>query len=301
MEISMQKIFECLESTVNKSILEKFQNFLKQYPDVDKWFMCSDYCIGDKNKKNNVITFVIYPYILNFDDWKKVINNLQKKDLKHRHFSFSFILQKKNYFDGWKRKEAGDMLIQTYINLTENWQINTPSNAENYKEMNKKLQKLRNESRKKNFNYSLFGRMMTICFLAGYLRYLLLREQKNIKLFSWLSDRDAITNWNDEIYQTFYHIISHCIIASEQGEEYHRIQEVYLENIKEEIFYDEMNRVADYICGTFADFDYTDGSVTGDKQCKMMEDAISSNNYIIEISVEEKGVAQICHSKILRE
>ena len=47
----MQKIFECLESTVNKSILEKFQNFLKQYPDVDKWFMCSDYCIGDKNKK----------------------------------------------------------------------------------------------------------------------------------------------------------------------------------------------------------------------------------------------------------
>lgn len=155
--------------------------------------------------------------------------------------------------------------------------------------------------RKKNFNYSLFGRMMTICFLAGYLRYLLLREQKNIKLFSWLSDRDAITNWNDEIYQTFYHIISHCIIASEQGEEYHRIQEVYLENIKEEIFYDEMNRVADYICGTFADFDYTDGSVTGDKQCKMMEDAISSNNYIIGISVEEKGVAQICHSKILRE
>lgn len=76
---------------------------------------------------------------------------------------------------------------------------------------------------------------------------------------------------------------------------------MYLENIKEEIFYDEMNRVADYICGTFADFDYTDGSVTGDKQCKMMEDAISSNNYIIGISVEEKGVAQICHSKILRE
>ena len=55
------------------------------------------------------------------------------------------------------------------------------------------------------------------------------------------------------------------------------------------------------LCGTFADFDYTDGSVTGDKQCKMMEDAISSNNSIIGISVEEKAVAQICHSKILRE
>mgnify|MGYP007070982034 CR=1 FL=1 len=84
-------------------------------------------------------------------------------------------------------KEAGDMLIQTYINLTENWQITTPSNAENYKEMNKKLQKLRNESRKKNFNYSLFGRMMTICFLAGYLRYLLL----SCLLYTSPSPRDA--------------------------------------------------------------------------------------------------------------
>ncbi len=58
----MQKIFECLESTVNKSILEKFQNFLKQYPDVDKWFMCSDYCIGDKNKKMMLLR-LLYTHI----------------------------------------------------------------------------------------------------------------------------------------------------------------------------------------------------------------------------------------------
>ena len=122
MEISMQKIFECLESTVNKSILEKFQNFLKQYPDVDKWFMCSDYCIGDKNKKNDVITFVIYPYILNFDDWKKVINNLQKKDLKHTRlvsdqfcqflnqgycFSFSLYCKRKIILMDGKEKKQG--------------------------------------------------------------------------------------------------------------------------------------------------------------------------------------------------
>ena len=62
MEISMQKIFECLESTVNKSILEKFQNFLKQYPDVDKWFMCSDYCIGDKNKEMMLLR-LLYTHI----------------------------------------------------------------------------------------------------------------------------------------------------------------------------------------------------------------------------------------------
>ena len=200
----------------------------------------------------------------------------------------------------WKSKESKDSLIEKCIDLTEKWQITTTDNAENYKEMNKKLQKFRDESRKKNFNYSLFGRMVTICFLAGYLRYLLIKEQKNIRLFSWLSDRDAITNWNDEIYQIFYHIISHCIMVSGQGEEYHRIQDVYLKNIQKEIFYDAMNRVVDYICGAFADFDYSDGSVTGDKQCKMIEGAISSNNYIIEISIDEKEVAQICHSKVVK-
>lgn len=41
------------------------------------------YCLDDKNKNNNVITFVIYPYIFNFGDWEKIINNLQKKDLKN--------------------------------------------------------------------------------------------------------------------------------------------------------------------------------------------------------------------------
>ena len=33
---SMQRIFEWLETMMNKSALHKFQNFLKQYPDVKK-------------------------------------------------------------------------------------------------------------------------------------------------------------------------------------------------------------------------------------------------------------------------
>ena len=48
------------------------------------------------------------------------------------------------------------------------------------------------------------------------------------------------------------------IVVKEQGEDYHKIQDIYLENIEGKIFYDEMNRVADYICGTFADFNYID-------------------------------------------
>ena len=81
--MGMDEIVEILESTINKSAIKKFKSFLERYQNIEKWFMCSDYCLKDKNKANDVITFVIFPYILDFDGWKYVINKLQRKDLKH--------------------------------------------------------------------------------------------------------------------------------------------------------------------------------------------------------------------------
>lgn len=89
----MERMFACIEETVNKSAINQFIMFLKQHSDVTKWFMCSDYCIADKNKSNDVVPFVLYPYIFDFGDWNKIINCFQKTDLKHcRHVSKSFHL-----------------------------------------------------------------------------------------------------------------------------------------------------------------------------------------------------------------
>ncbi len=79
----MDRVFECIEGTVNKSAINQFVRFLKKYQNVTKWFMCSDYCIGDKNKANDVVSFVLFPYIYNFNDWNNIIDSLQKTDLKH--------------------------------------------------------------------------------------------------------------------------------------------------------------------------------------------------------------------------
>lgn len=81
------------------------------------------------------------------------------------------------------------------------------------------------------------------------------------------------------------------------GQDYNKIYELFLKDIEKNIFYDATNRVADYICGTYADFNYLDGTVTRDKQCKIIEDVISDNDNIIGIIVREKEVAQICHYK----
>ena len=309
----MERMFACIEETVNKSAINQFIMFLKQHSDVTKWFMCSDYCIADKNKSNDVVTFVLYPYIFDFGDWNKIINCFQKTDLKHcRHvsksfcdftksgyfFSFSFILEKDNILYKWKDKTSLDVLLQMYIEMTENWQITTPNNAESYKEMNKRLKKLQNETKQKSFNYKLFGRVVAISFLAGYLRYLLLKEKSNVQIFSWLSDRDAITNWKNEIYLVFFHIISHCICENNLSQEREtKVQDLYLADIKNNQFYDGVNRVADFICGALADFNYIDESVTGKKQCILLEDAISDNDCLIILNITYHGVARIVHER----
>ena len=310
----MDNTFTCLDQTINKSTITHFRAFLHRYPDVTKWFLCSDYCIGDKHKANDVISFVLYPYILDFNDWNHVVSGMQKTDLKNcRHvsdafcqfsrqgyfFSISFILEKPNILDRWKSKSFLDSLLGGYIDMTERWQITTPVNADSYQTMNKKLRSLQNETLQKSFNYSLFGRVITICFLASYLRYLLLKEKDNVGMFSWLSDRDNITDWKDEIYTEFYHILSHCICANQLSADRERmVQDVYLSDIQNNLFYDGTNRIADFICGALADFNYKDGSVTGQKQCILIEDVISDNDFIIVLNVTDHGISRITHSKL---
>lgn len=311
----MDRVFTCLDETFNKSARNQFVKFLKKYKDVPKWFMCSDYCIGDKNKANDVISFVLFPYIYDFNEWNEMITKLQKTDLKHcRHisesfcryvkegnfFSFNFILEKNNILYKWEDKASLDNLLKSYVELTEQWQITTPSNAENYKRINKKLKTLQNDSKQKSFNYSMFGRVIYICFLAGYLRYLLLKEKDDIEMFSWLSDRDAITDWKNEVYIEFYHIISHCICENKlvQGKE-KTVKDVYLEDVQNNMFYDGFNRIADFICGALADFNYKNGSVTGEKQCTLLEDVISDNDFLIILDINDHEISRIIHNKMI--
>lgn len=77
----MDNIFRCIDTTVNKSAIFQFKNFIQKYPDVTKWFLCSDYCIADPNKPNDVVSFVLYPYIVDFDKWNKAVSSMQKTDL----------------------------------------------------------------------------------------------------------------------------------------------------------------------------------------------------------------------------
>ncbi|MCH5248408.1 MAG: hypothetical protein J1E98_00675 [Lachnospiraceae bacterium] len=309
----MERAFTVIEETMNKSAITQFRNFTRKYQNVTKWNMCSDYCFDDKNKPNNVVSFVIFPYIVDFDDLNKVIEFMQPTDLKNCRtvsssfcdfiksgifFSFNFVWGKNCILDKWKDKQSMDRVIQDYIDLTELWQETTPKNAEYYKRLNKQLKVLQNNTNRKSFNYKLLGRIVGVTFLASYLKYLLLREIPNIEVFGWFSDRDAITIWNDEIYLVFYQMISHNLISNKlSSERSDKVMDVVPGDMN--MFYDSLNRVADFICGAISDFNDSNGQVTGKKQCKLIEDAIADNDYLLIMKIYEKSVSRGIHTKII--
>lgn len=307
----MKTVFNTLESMMNKSRINKFRHFLNRYSYVTKWFMCSDYCLDDKRKKNNVVSFVLFPYIMDFGEWNDYINSLQKTDLKHSRkvsdefceflnegkvFCFNFILDKKCRLEKWKNRESLIQVINEYIDMIQAWQLTTPKNSEHYKEMEKQFNELLNETRKKTFSYKLLARIFEVTFLASYIKYLLFREKEELEIYSWLSDRDKMTSAYGNIYQQIYEITSHCLLSNHNLENKEKIvKELILQDVNQNMFHDPLNRVPDIICGAIADMNYNNGEVSGDKQKKVFEKIISDNVNIVTIHVSEKFIAGIEH------
>ena len=311
----MDKAFSVINRTVNKSAIASFRMFLSKYSNVTKWYVCSDYCFEDNKKKNDVVSFVIYPHDFDISLKQSYIQSLQNSDLKKTRsinpdfcqflhsgtfFSFNFILEKDNFFNLWKKKDLQQQFVDTCIKMMDQWIITTPKNKKLYTEYAGRLRKFRNNMNRKSFNCKLLARILSVAFLAGYVKYLVLQEHKNVQLYSWLSDRDAIVKWEDGICEIFYHIISHglCTNCLTNPMIENKMREIYVANDEAEQFYDQLNRVADYICGTLADYDYKSGSVTAEKQCILIEEAIADNNFIVNIGIASNEAKRITHKKL---
>lgn len=308
----MQNIYKILDDTINKSAIQNFREYLLKYSDVTKWTLVSDYCLEDKSKPNNVVSFVFFPYIMYLDEWQKIIQDMQKTDLKKTRtvddkfikflnselvFSFNFILEEECCFDRLNTKEVVVDLIQQYINIIDKWEVTTLNNKEEYKAISKRLNAILNESKRKNFNYKLLGRIIIITFLAAYLKYLLLKEHEKIEVYSWLSDIDAITTWQDKIYRDIYYITQNGLCSEYLAEDKTKgVKELHYDGNENRIFYEQLNRVADFICGGLADFDYKAGRVSAKKHCDIIENIISDNEDIIIISIHADGMARVVHT-----
>ena len=313
--LSMDGVLRLIDNTVEKSTITDFRGFLTNYPDVTKWILCSDYCFGDKGKPNDVISFVLYPYVFGFTQWQDIIDTLQSTDIKNaRHiseafrkfthlglfFSFNFVFDKSgSFFDEWRKKEVLVSIVDQYIDMMDTWKVTTPHRADIYDKFQCNLKRLRTEMNANNFNVRLFHKTIITVYLASYVKYLLFREVDKMEMFSWLSDRDKMTSLSNGVYGDLYVIMSHCICAQRLPEDKNKgITEMLPANPNENMFWDSLNRTADIICGILADHNTKTNEVSKDKHLEGVEDILANNPNIVILGVGEKGISRGTHTKL---
>ena len=113
--------------------VRKWKKFHGKLKHIDVWYITSDYCLDDKEKPNDVVTFTLFPfgdpYII-----KELIKQHVSKDLKHCRdvsknaikyikespyfFSLAFIIKDKNKVFNL---DANKQLLDDTIKGMENW------------------------------------------------------------------------------------------------------------------------------------------------------------------------------------
>src|SRR5690606_22419899 len=116
MEAKENILQNLLNETFEKSTISQIENnYLSNLKSVSKWICFSDYCLDDKEKPNDVVTFSIIPYITDFHIVEDHIKKCAKTDIKKTRvvnekfieflnkyplINFSFIINDRKYLYG---------------------------------------------------------------------------------------------------------------------------------------------------------------------------------------------------------
>ena len=281
-------------------------DFLNKSENATRWMIYSDYCLDDENKSNDVMSFVLMPY-LDEEKYQEIdctIKDLQPSDIKKVRtvnseflmylkslpiLSFNFIVDNRKLLFG----DTGDERLKTVLdflglinNQFETW-IKNASKAhplDYYKSSVKKISDcIRELSERKNCK--LMQDIILIAFLGTLYSSKILQElPSNIEIVGWFPDRDKSNNAYDNIIMDifnvlFYNQIPDCNIKfAFSGSETAIVP-----------FYDNENRIVDYICGTLADYNLDEDFVTKDKFSIVLQRFFADNSscHIYRIKSQE--------------
>lgn len=263
--------------------VEKWKKFQQNFKHVDSWYIVSDYCLDDKNKPNDVMTFTIYPfthpYILkngikrylskDIKDFKnlseKAVNYIKKAPY---FFSLAFIIEGKNNI--FKLEDNKQLLDQAIKNM-EIW----PERKK--EEFIHKIKKFREYLNRKEVDLKTLSDIsITVHIMSSIIEFLLLKA--NAKHILWISDRDKITDFQDGVVSEFVRIY-YAYLLNKRAPDH----EVYGfwggKDYNKEIF-DELVRIPDYISGAIASMDFKNVDSIPEKHYELFDKSIVDNKRI---------------------
>lgn len=285
-------LLNLLNETFNKSTIAQIENnYLHNLKSVLKWMCFSDYCLDNKEKPNDVVTFSIMPYIMDFPIIENYIKVHAKTDIKHTStvnkkfieflnkypmINFSFILNDRKSIFGNTHDEVKINLKKSYTSIKEMydlWIKNEPKRESYYKHFVKKIDSCIN-----NINYNKKIKQLIdvilIPFLGAYVSSIVLNRIDKLETYGWFSDRDKIMDIEDGIASDFFHNNLHILMKNKIFEYVTSVADC-----KFDIFYDNYIKIPDYIVGTLADYNLDSNLVSKDKFNTILTDYMSSNKY----------------------
>lgn len=275
--------------------LAKWNTYYHNYRQTDYWCITSDYCLDDKDKPNDVMTFSIFP-VYNINTLKDDVQKSLPKDIKEIKnilekaisyiescpyvFSIVLIIENKNkIFDLEGSKKRLDDLIKSM----ENW----PKAKKD--EFMHKIKLFRKYLDRKQINRKLLSNIsITVHAMSVIIEFLLLKT--NIKHITWISDRDSITNFQNNG-------IIHLLVRQEFANLVrNRIQDNQIYGILDDGKYnpellDDLVRIPDYISGSVASMDFENPENVNEKDYELFDKALADNEkvYFMHLKHNKSG------------
>ncbi|WP_297298554.1 hypothetical protein [uncultured Brachyspira sp.] len=274
----MQKdtLYKLLDHCFNKSSIKEFRKYIKMFHNIDRWILTSDYCFDNKNKFNNVASFLLLPIFNNtnseyiipelgrnalyLDEFIELLKEIQKKDIKeirtvdkrfitllNSNFYFSF-----NFFLTGNIKISIDeirQLLNNIIIMLEMWKCNSCSNnIDFYNTTIKKIKIILNDTNKTTYSKKLLINMIIIIKLASYITMILVREHPQIKSCLFISDRDNMTTCYDRIFYYLFEVYRHDVCNYYVKEKNYKLDNILITFDNNNFDANELIRIPDFFC-----------------------------------------------------
>lgn len=301
-------VLRALEETFGKSALDDFRSYISLHPDCRKWLVYSDYCIHDKTKPNDVVSFVVAPYDIPFDTEKRFLDILAPVDWKQtvsvspdflaylrtpRLFYVCIILEDTRALTRAPDRRPRQVVasqIEATVRMVESW-VEAGSCNENYcREVLRRLKRLAQEMDRPSANLTLYRDILLTSALAGFICFELTAVSK-AAITGWFSDRDKLIEAYDGVAFDLA-LLNHHALCERHGMDSARTKMVFgvpSVDARGKPWYDEMNRLPDHMAGALADWDLSRNIVTKDKASEMLSRAVAGNPRFVLLRLNSDG------------
>ena len=285
------------KTTLSKFIdlKKKWKKYIKQFsPLPHKWAIISDYCLGDANKPNNVLSFSICPYPISLFFCRSEINTIMKNDIKHTRnipqqminyikkqttfFTISYVIRTPKCIN----VQLVQASIDNYIQKCKNFQKQNPSNE--LSETIKGLEPISAYLKKNKFNQKHIKNFIYIASITAEIMEFLTINQ-GVKEIIWISDRDPAISFKNGVIFNYTKILYNQKIGNRRNNtsiSYTKLKE------NRECLFDGLIRFPDTITAALASYNFENKTVDRPKHLNILSNAIADNEriFIIDITSE---------------